>query len=136
LSPIRLLGSVLGILAGMAAGLVNEVARASTTIGSAPGSEVTVLRPDLGGALLIAGAILGLISLVSLTGFRIMFVLGAAASLGVLGVLALTWGDFGASDAVAVAVICVLAFLADVVASMSSGALSEKDSPLNLPVFG
>jgi hypothetical protein len=58
-------------------------------------------------------------------------------SAAVLVTLALTWGTpFATNDSIAAAVLSTAALLVDAVASRPSKELSERDSPLNLPVFG
>ena len=80
--------------------------------------------------------ILAVVSLVSFTGLRLTFVLGALLSAAAVVTLGLTWGTYPTDDAIAVAALSLVALVLDAVASRPSRGLSEKDSPLNLPVFG
>lgn len=84
----------------------------------------------------VAGALLVIVSLVSFTGRRPTFVLGAVLSAAVLVTLALSWGTYATNDSIAAAVISLASLAVDAVASSPSKELSERDSPLNLPVFG
>jgi hypothetical protein len=86
--------------------------------------------------LLAVGAVLAIDSLVSFAGLRVSFIVGAILSAAVLLVQVAEWGTFSTEYAVIAVVFSVLALLADAVASRPSRELSEKDSPLNLPVFG
>ena len=86
--------------------------------------------------LLAAAAVLALVSLVSFTGIRLTFVLGAVLSAAVLVAVGLTWGTYPTGDSTAAAGLSLVALMVDAVASRASKGLSEKDSPLNLPVFG
>ena len=86
--------------------------------------------------LLVAGAILAIVSLVSFTGLRPAFIIGAILSAAVLAIVALTWGTYATNNAAATAALSTITLLVDAVASRPSKGLSEKDSPLNLPVFG
>ena len=86
--------------------------------------------------LLAAGVILAVVSLVSFTGVRLAFIFGAVLSAAVLVTVGLTWGTYTTYDSAAVAGLAVVALIVDAVASRPSKGLSEKDSPLNLPVFG
>ena len=92
--------------------------------------------PGLDNALLAAGAILAIVSLVSFTGIRLTFALGAVLSAAALVVVGLTWGTYATDDSIAVAALSLAALVVDAVGSRPSKGLSEKDSPLNLPVFG
>jgi hypothetical protein len=57
-------------------------------------------------------------------------------SAAVLLVIGLTWGTYPTDGSVAVAGLSLVALTVDAVGSRPSRGLSEKDSPLNLPVFG
>ncbi|MGH9919387.1 MAG: hypothetical protein ACRD6W_11055, partial [Nitrososphaerales archaeon] len=100
------------------------------------GSTQPTPNPGLDNALLAAGAILAIVSLVSFTGIRLTFALGAILSTAVLLVVGLTWGTYPTDDSIAVAGLSLAALVMDAVGSRPSRGLSEKDSPLNLPVFG
>jgi hypothetical protein len=54
----------------------------------------------------------------------------------VLVAVAITWGTYATDYSAAAAVLSLVAVMVDAVASRPSRGLSEKDSPLNLPVFG
>lgn len=84
----------------------------------------------------IAGGLLVVVSLISLVGIRLMFVLGAILAAILLATLFLAWGTYASASAELAAVLSVLALGTDAVASRPSRGLAEKDSPLNLPVFG
>jgi len=89
----------------------------------------TIWIAVVGGTLVVA-------SLVSFSGMRISFALGAVLSAAVLAIVALQWGDFATSDAEAAVILSVVSIALDALASRPAKALSERDSPLNLPVFG
>jgi hypothetical protein len=84
----------------------------------------------------VVGAILVLASLVSIAGMRRSFILGAILSAIIVARVALLWGSYPASDEETTMALSAVALLVDVVASRPAKALSERDSPLNLPVFG
>lgn len=123
MSPIRVLGSVLSLLNGAWA-LYLYVGTSS-----AGGGSLSVLLAG-------CGAFLVVIALVSFIGLRLSFLLAAALSVAILAVVALGWGSYTATESGAAAALSVFAALSDVVASRPARGLSEKDSPLNLPVFG
>ena len=87
-------------------------------------------------SLFVAGALLAIASVVSLGGFRFVFVAGAVLSVLTLALVAVLWGDFPEGDELATIFLAIVTALVDIGASRPSKALSEKDSPLNLPVFG
>lgn len=102
---------------------------------------VSLCNPGLGGIgsptyMAVIGGILLLASLVSLTGFRATYVLAAVLSAVLLLRVFLLWSDFSSIDSALVAVLSTVTIVLDAVASRPAKALSEKDSPLNLPVFG
>ncbi len=82
------------------------------------------------------GGLLVVDSLVSFLGLRLSFALGALFSATLLVVVALRWGEYSTTDSAAAVVLSVCAVAVDALASRPARALSEKDSPLNLPVFG
>ncbi|MDA4132169.1 MAG: hypothetical protein OK454_03470 [Thaumarchaeota archaeon] len=84
----------------------------------------------------VVGAILVLASLVAIAGVRRSFILGAVLSAIVIARVALLWGTYPAADEETALALSAVTFLVDVVASRPAKGLSEKDSPLNLPVFG
>ena len=86
--------------------------------------------------LAVVGAILVLTSLVSIAGVRRGFILGAVLSAIMIARVALLWGTYPAPDEETTLALAAVALLVDVVASRPAKGLSEKDSPLNLPVFG
>jgi hypothetical protein len=124
LSPIRVLGSALS--------LVNGAWALFLYFGVTPGAN----GGSLSGLVALVGGILVVDSLVSFLGMRISFLLGAILSVALLAAVALQWGAYASSDSTAAVVLSACAALADVVASRPARGLSEKDSPLNLPVFG
>ena len=89
----------------------------------------TIWLPVLGGILVVD-------SLVSFTGARVSFAAGAALSAIVLVLVALQWGGYVAIHAELAAVLSVVCIVLDAIAFRPAKGLSEKDSPLNLPVFG
>ena len=84
----------------------------------------------------VVGAILVLASLVAIAGLRRSFILGAILSAILIARVALLWGSYPAADEETTLALSAVTFLVDVVASRPARGLSEKDSPLNLPVFG
>jgi hypothetical protein len=140
MSPIRLAGSIIGLIVGVLAAFIVISGPASS---SCPGPGVCIgptapsaWNPEMQSALLAAGVILAMVSLVSFTGFRLTFILGAALSAAVLASVALTWGTYVTDDSIAAAGLSLVGLVVDAMASRPSRGLSEKDSPLNLPVFG
>lgn len=91
---------------------------------------------ELDTVLLAAGVALAIVSLVSFAGLRVTFALGAVLSAAALATVGLTWGTYPTAYSTAVAGLSLAALVIDAVGSRPSRALSEKDSPLNLPVFG
>jgi hypothetical protein len=138
LSPIRLAGSILGLVNGAWAAYIAFVAL-NATYNCGPGGcpeSMFAFVPYARGQV-VAGGLLVIVSLISFTGRRPTFVLGGVLSAAVLVTLALTWGTpFATNDSIAAAVLSTTALGVDVVASRPSKELSERDSPLNLPVFG
>ena len=104
--------------------------------GTLHGPTQPIPNPGFDNALLAAGAILAIVSLVSFTGIRATFALGAILSAAALVVVGLTWWTYPTDDSIAVAGLSLAALVIDAVGSRPSRGLSEKDSPLNLPVFG
>ena len=84
----------------------------------------------------VFGVALLLISLVSFAGVRVVFMLGAISSLIIIALVLLSWGDYPLFEEATVLVLSVVTLLADLLASRPARGLSERDSPLNLPVFG
>ena len=76
------------------------------------------------------------VSLVSFAGFRATFVAGSVLSVAILALALFMWATDGTTDLLASVVLAALSAATDAVASRPARALSEKDSPLNLPVFG
>ena len=95
-----------------------------------------ISSPELQGALLLVGIILVIDALVSFAGVRVSFMLGTVLSAVVLALFALSWGGPRAWVSEVAVVLSVATILVDALASRRSRGLSEKDSPLNLPVFG
>jgi len=127
LSPVRAVGSVFSLLTGISAALLlpGELLRASD-------SGVT----RLGGLLFIVGAVLVIFAVVSFVVPKYTFVVSAALSIAVLGIIAFRYDRLNPDLATATAVFATVAVIVDVLAARPSKELSEKDSPLNLPVFG
>jgi hypothetical protein len=136
LNPIRAAGSVLGLVAGISAALVDLYEAVPHPLCLAGLCSGPVPPPDLHGSLLVVGALLAVVSLVSFVGVRTIFAFGAILAAALLAVVLLTWGAYTTDDALFVGVFSVVTLVVDAIALMPSKALSEKDSPLNLPVFG
>jgi uncharacterized membrane protein len=137
LNPIRTAGSLLGVVTGLWAVYVSRFVAPSPLCSSlcsppALGDAFHNADPWLG----VVGAILVLASLVAIAGVRRSFILGAILSAIMIARVALLWGSYPAADEETTVALSAVAFLVDVVASRPSKALSERDSPLNLPVFG
>lgn len=123
MSPIRVLGSALSLLSGALAVYVHFY-----------GALASVNPPTVW--LAVAGGVLVGDSLVSFAGVRLSFGVGALLSALVAALVALQWSAYVATDAEAAVVLSVICAILDAVASRPARGLSEKDSPLNLPVFG
>ncbi|HVC27336.1 MAG TPA: hypothetical protein VND40_04175 [Nitrososphaerales archaeon] len=140
MTPIRLAGSVIGLIDGTLAAFMEVSGPSVHPLCLDPQtlctSQSVVPSPEMENLLLGAGVILAIISLVSFTGFRLTFVLGAVLSAAVLVTVGLTWGTYATDESAAAAGLAVVTLTVDAVASRPSKGLSEKDSPLNLPVFG
>ena len=138
------MGSVIGLVAGALATfmvisgpVVNPLCQGPILCLPTPNPPFPTPSPaELESALLAAGAILAIVSLVSFTGLRLTFALGAVFSVALLATAGLTWGTYPTDESAAVAGLALVALVTDAVASRPSRGLSEKDSPLNLPVFG
>jgi hypothetical protein len=134
------LGSVVGLVDGVVAAFVVISGPVPGPLCQGPGFCIgptgSIPNTGLDNALLAAGAILAIVSLVSFTGIRLTFALGAVLSAAALIVVGLTWGTYPTDDSIAVAALSLVALVVDAVGSRPSRGLSEKDSPLNLPVFG
>jgi hypothetical protein len=141
-TPIRLAGSVLSLVNGSWAAFV---AYYGANLVSCPpfstwileqGGSGPVSASDLQAGLFIVGAILALDALVSFVGVRASFLLGAALSVAVLGIVAVQWGTYSTMDSAAAVALSLLALAADAVASRPAKGMSEQTNPMNLPVFG
>ena len=133
MTPVRTAGSILGA-ATAALAIYIQYSNVVPPC-SAP------CNPGVGGIgsptyLAVIGAILLLDSLVSFTGFRATFILAAVLSAVLLLRVLLVWNDFPSADSASVAILSIVTIAVDAVASRPAKALSEKDSLLNLPVFG
>jgi len=141
LTPIRLAGSVIGLVDGVLAAFMVILGPVQGPLCQGPGicigpTSQSTPNPELDSVLLAAGVILAVVSLVSFTGLRVTFALGALLSAAALVTVGLTWGTYPTDDSIAVAGLSLAALVIDAVGSRPSRGLSEKDSPLNLPVFG
>jgi hypothetical protein len=148
LSPIRVLGSALSLLNGAFAAIIAYGGFIPVPIACLPspppGSAncagapyfFGIASPELQGTLLFVGVILIIDAVVSFAGVRASFVLGAILSAVVLALFAVSWGGPAANFSEAAVVLSVATILVDALASRPSRGLSERDSPLNLPVFG
>jgi hypothetical protein len=125
----------LGVVTGLWAVYVSRFVTPSPlcSLCSPPlGDDLHSADPWLG----VVGAILVLASLVSVAGVRRSFILGAVLSAIVIARVALLWGTYPVADEETALALSAVTFFVDVVASRPARGLSEKDSPLNLPVFG
>ncbi|MDA4132694.1 MAG: hypothetical protein OK454_06165, partial [Thaumarchaeota archaeon] len=86
--------------------------------------------------LAVVGAILIVDSLVSFAAIRISFVVAAVLSILIFAITIITWGGYDMSYSAVILILSAVTVLVDAVASRPPKALSERDSPLNLPVFG
>ncbi len=140
MTPIRVAGSVIGLVDGLLAAFMVILGPVQGPLCQGPGICIgptgQSVNTELDTALLAAGVILAVVSLVSFTGLRLTFALGAVLSAAALVTLGLTWGTYPTDDSIAVAALSLVALVLDAVASRPSRGLSEKESPLNLPVFG
>jgi len=141
LTPIRAAGSVIGLVDGVVAAFMVILGPVPGPLCQGPGicigpTQQPIPSAGLDHVLLAAGVLLAVVSLVSFTGIRLTFALGAVLSAAALVVVGLTWGTYPTDDSIAVAGLSLAALVVDAVASRASKGLSEKDSPLNLPVFG
>jgi hypothetical protein len=130
LSPIRILASVLSLLNGVWAVYIHYYGQATATLSAPAGYSVPTIWVAVVGGMLIVD------SLVSFAGVRIGFALGAALSAVLLARVALEWSGYVVADVGASAAISAICIVLDLVAFRPAKGLSEKDSPLNLPVFG
>jgi hypothetical protein len=136
LNPIRAAGSVLGVAAGLLAVYVSRFVTPTPLCDEcSPPAGVGAALHNSDPWLGVVGAILVLASLVAVVVKR-SFVLGAILSAIIIARVALLWGTYPTNDQEAVLALSAVALFVDAVASLPSRALSEKDSPLNLPVFG
>ncbi|GEM_PF-2471861 len=140
MTPIRAAGSVIGLVDGVLAAFMVILGPVQGPLCQGPGicigPTAQPINSDLDTALLAAGVILAIVSLVSFTGLRVTFALGAVLSAAALVTVGLTWGTYPTDSSIAVAGLSLAALVVDSVGSRPSRGLSEKDSPLNLPVFG
>jgi hypothetical protein len=137
--PIRVAGSVIGLVDGVVAAfmvILGPIAPSCPPGAFCPLATRPAPNTELDTALLAAGVILAVVSLVSFTGLRVTFALGAVLSATALVAVGLTWGTYPTNDSIAVVALSLVALVVDAVGSRPSRGLSEKDSPLNLPVFG
>ncbi len=126
MSPIRILAAVLSLLNGAWAIYIHYYGL-STQVTSAPVATIWVA---------VVGGILVVDSLISLVGVRVSFAFGAALSAVVLARVALEWSGYVAAEVEVAAVLSVISIVLDIIAFRPAKGLAEKDSPLNLPVFG
>ncbi len=138
MSPIRALGSALSLLTGAWAAFLARFGFIPTpeAVNAASPRYSGIPSAELQGILLVVGAILIVDAMVSLVGVRAGFMLGAALSAVVLALVVLSWGGVGTNEAWAAVLLSAITIPVDAVSSRPARGLSEKDSPLNLPVFG
>ena len=141
MTPIRVAGSIVGLVDGVVAAFMVILRPVRGPLCQGPGfcigpPQQPIPNLELDNALLAAAVVLAVVSLVSFTGLRMTFVLGAVLSMAVLVTVGLTWGTYPTDGSIAAAGLSLVALVVDALASRSSKGLSEKDSPLNLPVFG
>lgn len=133
MTPIRALASVLGVANGafasyIAMGPLN--ATYNCPFNGCPASMFYDYQ-----ALVVVGLLLVVAALVSLKGFGWAFLLSGGLSIAVLALVVVKWGAFGSNSLPSV-VLAVAAAAVEFAGSRPERELSEKDSPLNLPVFG
>ncbi|HEV2389104.1 MAG TPA: hypothetical protein VGS04_00105 [Nitrososphaerales archaeon] len=141
MTPIRVAGSIVGFVDGVVAAFMVILGPVQGPVCQGPGvcigpMQLPIPNAELDTVLLAAGVVLAIVSLVSFTGLRVTFALGAILSAAALLTVGLTWGTYPTDDSIAVAGLSLVALVTDAVGSRPSRGLSEKDSPLNLPVFG
>jgi hypothetical protein len=128
-TPIRAAGSFLGVFTGILAVIV-EYTKSNPTCSSAcvPGASTVWLA--------VAGAALAAASLVSWGGFRVTFYMGSVLAVMVFAADLALRGQFPADEWELTGALSLATVAVDMVASRPAKTLAEKDSPLNLPVFG
>ena len=141
MTPIRAAGSIIGLVDGVVAAFMVILGPVQGPLCKGPGicigpTASPVPNTELDTALLAAGVILAVVSLVSFTGLRVTFALGAVLSAAALVTVGLTWGTYPTDDSIAVAALSLVALVVDAVASRPSRGMSEQTNPMNLPVFG
>ena len=137
MSPIKLAGSILGLVNGAWAAYIAFLALNATyncPNGGCPASTFGFMPYAQG--QVVAGGLLVAVSLLSFTGRRPAFILGALLSVAVLAMIALSWGTYSSNDSIPAGILSAASLAVNALASSPSRELSEKDSPLNLPVFG
>ena len=134
MSPIRLLGSVLSLLNGAWSVYIHYYGGVTTPIASVPPGGPGYPVPTVW--LVLVGGLLIVDSLVSFAGVRLSFAAGAFLSVAVLALVAIQWGGYVATEVEVAAALSVICIILDAIAFRPAKGLSEKDSPLNLPVFG
>ena len=133
MSPVRVLASVLSLLNGLWAVYVQHT-HLTPLCGSLCGTSGFTSSPTFW--LAVAGTILVADSLVSFAGVRVSFAAGVGLSALVLVIVAVQWRSYVVTDAEVAVALSIVSAALDAVAWRPAKALSEKDSPLNLPVFG
>ena len=138
MTPIRLAGSVLGLASGAWAAYIAFVFVTTPVPNSFCPATGCPAPADLPSARVQVadGGLVALVSLVSLTERRVAFLIDAILSATVLVTLGLTWGAYSAINTEIALGLSTLALAVNAVASRPAKELAEKDSPLNLPVFG
>lgn len=133
MTPIRAIASALGVANGGFAAYVAIgplIAPYNCPANGCPASMFYEFQ-----ALAVVGAALVVASLVSLKGFGWAFLLDAGLSVAVLALVIAKWGAYG-SNSLPSAILTVAATAFGLVGSRSAKGLAEKDSLMNLPVFG
>lgn len=129
MSPIRVIASVLSLLNGALAVYMHYYgAPFACTLCTAP-SPGTVWLAVAGGVLVVG-------SLVSLVGVRASFAVDTALCALIVMLFAVQWGSYDISAAPWVVALSAICIVLNALAFRPARGLSEKDSPLNLPVFG
>ena len=137
MSPVRMLGSALSVISGLWTAYIALVALTATYNCPVHGCPASLFAfVPYAQVQAVAGGALAVVAVVSLARPRPAFLAGAALSAVALVALALAWGTYTSQDAYVAAALSILSLVVDAVASRPSRALSERDSPLNLPVFG
>ena len=137
MTPIRLAASILGLVSGLWAAYIAFVFVTTPIPLSCPVTGCPA-PANLSSARVQAadGGLVAVVSVISLTERRLAFMINAILSATILVTLGLTWGTYSANGTDIAFGLSGLALVVNAVASRPAKELAERDSPLNLPVFG